>query len=71
MTSLMTLYALAMPIGIVGAGPMLDAFGVDPVFAVAAAVQTLTMAGVALAALRARRATEAPLPARWPSRTAP
>jgi MFS family permease len=54
MTSLMTLYALAMPIGILGAGPLLDAFGVDPVFAAAAAVQTLTMAGVALAALRAR-----------------
>jgi hypothetical protein len=55
-TSLMTLYALAMPIGILGAGPLLDAFGVDPVFAAAAAVQTLTMAGVALAALRARAA---------------
>jgi MFS family permease len=56
MTSLMTLYALAMPIGILGAGPLLDAFGVDPVFAAAAAVQTLTMAGVALAAQRARAA---------------
>ena len=56
MTSLMTLYALAMPIGILGAGPMLDAFGVEPVFAAAAAVQTLTMAGVALAA-RAASAT--------------
>jgi MFS family permease len=55
MTSLMTLYALAMPIGILGAGPLLDAFGVDPVFAAAAAVQTLTMAGVAAAALRAGR----------------
>jgi len=54
MTSLMTLYSLAMPIGIVGAGPLLDAFGVDPVFALAAAVQTAVMAGVALAALRAR-----------------
>jgi MFS family permease len=56
MTSLMTLYALAMPIGILGAGPLLDAFGVDPVFAAAAAVQTLTMAGVAIAAQRARAA---------------
>jgi MFS family permease len=59
MTSLMTLYALAMPIGILGAGPLLDAFGVDPVFAAAAAVQTVTMGGVAVAALRAR-ATERP-----------
>lgn len=56
MTSLMTLYALAMPIGILGAGPLLDTFGVDPVFAAAAAVQTLTMAGVAVAAQRARAA---------------
>jgi MFS family permease len=54
MTSLMTLYALAMPIALVGAGPLLDAFGVGPVFALAAATQTLMMAGVALAALRAR-----------------
>ncbi|HEX2434545.1 MAG TPA: hypothetical protein VHI55_11420, partial [Gaiellaceae bacterium] len=53
MTSLMTLYALAMPIGILGAGPLLDAFGVAPVFAAAAAVQTVTMAGVALAARKA------------------
>jgi MFS family permease len=57
MTSLMTIYALAMPIGILGAGPMLDAFGVEPVFAAAAAVQTLTMAGVALSA-RAASARE-------------
>jgi len=70
MTSLMTLYALAMPIGILGAGPLLDAFGVDPVFAAAAAVQTLTMAGVALAALRARGATGPPRPARLLSRRA-
>jgi MFS family permease len=70
MTSLMTLYALAMPIGILGAGPLLDAFGVDPVFAAAAAVQTLTMAGVALAAARARAATALAPPARSPSSTA-
>jgi MFS family permease len=57
MTSLMTLYALAMPIGILGAGPLLDAFGVTPVFAAAAAVQTLTMAGIAVAA-RAASATQ-------------
>ncbi len=54
MTSLMTLYALAMPIGILGAGPLLDAFGVEPVFALCAVVQTVVMAGIALAALRAR-----------------
>jgi MFS family permease len=59
MTSLMTLYALAMPIGILGAGPLLDAFGVTPVFAAAALVQTLAMAGVAIAA-HAASATQEP-----------
>lgn len=54
MTSMMTVYALAMPIGIVGAGPLLDAFGVEPVFALCAAIQTVVMAGVAAAAVRAR-----------------
>jgi hypothetical protein len=49
-----------MPIGILGAGPLLDAFGVDPVFAIAAAVQTLVMGAVAVAALRAREATPQP-----------
>jgi MFS family permease len=70
MTSLMTLYSLAMPVGILGAGPLLDAFGVDLVFGLVAAVQTLTMAGVALAAVRAQGATATSLPARSPSRTA-
>jgi MFS family permease len=59
MTSLMTVYSLAMPIGILGAGPLLDAFGVEPVFALCAAIQTVVMAGVAAAALRARANREA------------
>ena len=54
LTSLMTVYALAMPIGILGAGPLLDAFGVGPVFAVCAAIQTVVMLIVALAAVRAK-----------------
>jgi hypothetical protein len=58
MTSLMTVYSLAMPIGILGAGPLLDTFGVELVFALCAAIQTLVMAGVALAALRARGSRE-------------
>jgi MFS family permease len=66
MTSMMTVYALAMPIGILGAGPLLDRFGVELVFALCAAIQTLVMAGVVLAALRAR----APVPTRSTSRTA-
>jgi MFS family permease len=64
MTSLMTLYSLAMPIGILGAGPLLDAFGVAPVFAICAAIQTVVMAGVALAARRAQVGSESrPRPA--------
>jgi MFS family permease len=56
LTSLMTLHALSMPIGILGAGPLLDAFGVEPLFAACAAIQTVVMLLVALAAMRARRA---------------
>ena len=53
-SSFMTVFALAMPIGILGAGPLLDLLGVTPVFAICAAIQTVVMALVALAALRAR-----------------
>lgn len=70
MTSLMTLYSLAMPIGLLGAGPLLDAFGLRPVFAAAAAVQTAVMSGVALAAVRARAATAPAPPIRSLSHTA-
>jgi MFS family permease len=54
MSSLTSLQMVAMPIGILGAGPLLDAFGVEPVFAACAAIQTVVMTGLALAALRAR-----------------
>jgi predicted MFS family arabinose efflux permease len=53
-SSFMTVFALAMPIGILGAGPLLDLLGVTPVFAICAGTQTIVMAAVALAALRAR-----------------
>ena len=53
-TGLMTLHSLAMPIGLLGAGPLLDAYGVGPVFMGTAAIQTVAMAGLALAAVRAR-----------------
>jgi MFS family permease len=66
LTGLMTLHALAMPIGLLGAGPLLDAYGVAPVFAATAAIQTVAMTGLALAAIRARAAE----PARSRSRTA-
>ena len=58
LSSLMTVHALSMPIGILGAGPLLDAFGVTPVFALCATIQTAVMAAVAGAAVRARVASE-------------
>jgi MFS family permease len=56
LASLMTVHALAMPVGILGAGPLLDAFGLTPLFVACAAIQTAVMAAVALAAVRAREA---------------
>jgi MFS family permease len=56
MSSLTSLHMISMPVGILGAGPLLDAYGVAPVFAATAAIQTVVMVGVALAALRARAA---------------
>ena len=55
-SSFMTVFALAMPIGILGAGPLLDLLGVTPVFAICATIQTVVMAATAAAAVRARQA---------------
>jgi MFS family permease len=64
----MTIWGLGMPLGLVIAGPVLAAFGARPVLIGFAAVQTVTMAGVALACLRARPGpASAPLPAGSPS----
>ena len=67
MAVVMTLFALVTPIGLLGAGPLLDTFSVEVVFGLCAAIQTVTMTGAAIAAFRARRATEPRLPARSPS----
>jgi MFS family permease len=64
LAGLMTVYWFAAPLGILGAGPMLDAFGVAIVFAVCAAIQTLVMLAVALAALRATQEIDTPREAR-------
>jgi MFS family permease len=56
MTSMMVVHVLVQPIGVLGAGPVLDAFGVQPVLVAFAAVQTASMAVVALSCLRARGA---------------
>jgi MFS family permease len=54
MTTVMVLWALVNPIGLFIAGPILDAFGTTPVLIAFAAIQTLTMSAVRLAANRER-----------------
>ncbi len=65
MTSVMVLWAVVNPLGLFVAGPVLDAFGTGPVLVGFAAVQTMTMAVVALTSAReyGRRRAEALLPA--------
>jgi hypothetical protein len=57
----MLVWAAAYPLGLFAAGPVLDAFGFEPVLVAFAALQTITMAIVAL--VSARAATAAPKPA--------
>jgi MFS family permease len=54
MTSMMVLHVLVQPLGVLGAGPVLDAFGVEPVLVAFAAVQTVSMALIALTCLQVR-----------------
>ena len=56
MTTMMIVWAAAYPLGLFAAGPVLDAFGVEPVLVAFAAVQTVAMAVVALASARAAAA---------------
>jgi MFS family permease len=64
----MTIWGLAMPLGLVIAGPVLTAFGAGPVLIGFAAVQSVCMAGVALACIRARpTGAGPPVPAGSPS----
>jgi MFS family permease len=63
MTGFMTIFGLVTPLGLLIAGPTLDAVGPRPVFLGVAAVQTVCMAGVVLTAARAlavRRSIPAP-----------
>ncbi len=50
-----TIWGLGQPLGLLVAGPVLSAFGAHPVLVGFAAVQSLAMAGVAVASLRAAR----------------
>ena len=59
LTAYTTVFAVVTPLGLVGAGPVLDAFGVRPVLVAVAAVQTVAMAAVSYTALRAREDPEA------------
>jgi hypothetical protein len=54
MTATMLVFVVAQPIGIFAAGPILDAFGASPVLVGFAAVQTVTMALIAVTTLRVR-----------------
>jgi MFS family permease len=56
MTAMMMLFVVAQPIAVFGTGPVLDAFGPEPVLVGFALVQTVAMAAIAVSALAARRA---------------
>jgi len=56
MTTMMLVWAAAYPLGLFAAGPILDALGAQPVLVAFAAVQTVTMAVVALVSARAASA---------------
>jgi predicted MFS family arabinose efflux permease len=54
LTTTMLVFALGQPIGVFVAGPVLDAFGVEPVLVGFATVQTLAMSVIAVTAFRER-----------------
>jgi predicted MFS family arabinose efflux permease len=56
----MTIWGLAMPLGLIIAGPVLTAFGAGPVLIGFAVVQSVCMTGVAIACLRARPSAASP-----------
>ncbi len=67
MTAMMMVFVFVQPLGVFGAGPVLDEFGPRPVLVAFAAVQTVAMAMVVVVSLRARTpaaaTTASPLPA--------
>jgi MFS family permease len=54
MTSMMMVFVLVQPLGVLGVGPVLDAFGARPVLVGFAATQTVAMAAIVVVSLRAR-----------------
>ena len=63
MTAFMTIWGVAMPLGLVIAGPVLSVYGARPVLIGFAAVQSVAMLGVAVSSLRVRQAVPEPAPA--------
>ncbi len=59
MTTMMMLFALVQPLAVFGVGPVLDAYGPEPVLIGFAVAQTVAMAGIAASALSARSAAPA------------
>ena len=59
MTTMMMLFALVQPVAVFGVGPVLDAFGPEPVLIGFAVAQTVAMAAIAASALSARSAAPA------------
>jgi predicted MFS family arabinose efflux permease len=51
-------FTLIQPLGVFVAGPVLDAYGVEPVLVALAVIQTISMAAIALTALRERDALD-------------
>jgi predicted MFS family arabinose efflux permease len=68
MPTMMLTWTILQPVGLFVAGPILDAFGAEPVLYGFAAIQTLMMSAVALACVwvRPRAASSLGLPARSP-----
>jgi predicted MFS family arabinose efflux permease len=60
MTVNVMLFGLAQPIGVFAVGPVLDAFGPQPVLVAFAAVQTVAMSLVAAASFAVRRRERTP-----------
>jgi MFS family permease len=54
MTSMMMVFVLVQPLGVLGVGPVLDAFGARPVLVGFAATQTVAMATILAVSLRVR-----------------
>jgi MFS family permease len=67
MPTMMLSWTILQPIGLFVAGPVLDAFGAEPVLIAFAAIQTLMMSAVAVSCLRVRpRTASSALPAGSP-----